>query len=195
MIFTRSNVAPETDYNKYKEPLRKDFKYRCAYCLRLEDQFGGHANGEIDHFCPQAIDPTKKTEYNNCYWTCHECNNKKWHHWPKPWQSAKGFRFIDPCVEDFDKHMDYMAKSGALNALTAAARYTIWKIRLNRPELRFHRRRQWDISEEINILRQMILSGDLSDLEVEETQRRIHLLNPFINPPIFRRVPRAPMDK
>src|SRR5436305_46467 len=103
MLFTRS--IPERqyrDYTLYRPLLRRDFHYRCAYCLTQEFFLGGEANFEIDHHRPRSgphARPDLESVYENLYWSCAECNQNKGDTWPEEEEYARGLRFIDPCEE------------------------------------------------------------------------------------------------
>ena len=110
MLFTRS--VPKRryrDYTRYRDLLRRDFQYRCAYCLIHEFHNGGAANFAIDHHRPMRgvyARPDLAGDYANLYWCCSECNQNKADRWPAPQQEALGFRWIDPCElwGDHDLH-------------------------------------------------------------------------------------------
>lgn len=130
MIFSRTYPATTSkNYHDYKEPLRKDFLNRCAYCLRHEYHFGGEANGQIDHFFPVAEfkksnQPEFSYTYSNLFWSCGECNNTKQESWPDAAEQDLGLRFIDSSLENTDDHWEVFP-NGEINALTPAGDYTI----------------------------------------------------------------------
>ena len=71
MIFRRSfDVRVQGSYTAYRPFLRRDFAFRCAYCLRHEFFFGGGEAGEIDHFRPRHLFPDLLNNYDNLYWSC-----------------------------------------------------------------------------------------------------------------------------
>ena len=100
MLFTRS--VPKRryrDYTRYRDLLRQDFQYRCAYCLIHEFHNGGVANFAIDHHRPTGgayARPDLADDYTNLYWCCSECNQNKADQWPSPQQATLGFGWIDP---------------------------------------------------------------------------------------------------
>ena len=140
MIFQRSGDIPATnDYEAYRPSLRRDFEYRCAYCLRHEFFFGGGEAGEIDHHRPRHLFPDLIAEYSNLYWSCRKCNAVKSGKWPSKEQVERGLRFLDPCAEDHDDHWAVQAE-GALEPLSPVGEYTVVHLRLNRTELTQFRR-------------------------------------------------------
>ena len=66
-----------SDYASYRPWLRDEFSFRCAYCLAREQW--GRVSGEfdLDHFVPQAANPSLATEYDNLVYSCHRCNLRK----------------------------------------------------------------------------------------------------------------------
>jgi len=76
--FTRQiNIPTYSNYKKYKPYLRVDFRRLCAYCERPEKAVGGAGHCEIDHFKPREVAPELLAVYENLYYCCRECNNKK----------------------------------------------------------------------------------------------------------------------
>lgn len=72
-IVVRSGVPSRSGYNDYKEELRYDFIYSCAYCSVTEVEARGF-RFEIDHYRPQSKHPNLKSRYSNLMWACERCN-------------------------------------------------------------------------------------------------------------------------
>jgi hypothetical protein len=129
MLFTRRTPEREyRDYTQYRDLLRQDFQFRCAYCLTQEFFVGGESGCQIDHHRPRSGPhgrPDLEAVYTNLYWSCSECNNNKGDTWPDEEEYARGQRFIDPCEEwgDHDRHWRFHP-DGTLEALTPEGRYT-----------------------------------------------------------------------
>jgi uncharacterized protein (TIGR02646 family) len=99
--FVRREHPPQIDDRKEYLPfLRRDFRYRCAYCERTEAFLGGEEFFEIDHFRPVSKFREEATHYRNLYYSCGKCNRHKGDTWPSGDLIAMGFRFADPCQED-----------------------------------------------------------------------------------------------
>lgn len=64
------------DYESFRPWLRDEFSFRCVYCLRREIWEPTYPF-EIDHFVPQALDPTQGTAYSNLLYSCSRCNARK----------------------------------------------------------------------------------------------------------------------
>src|SRR5437879_2084972 len=98
----RADPPQESNYRRYKQALREDFEYRCAYCLLHEgDPYGGgFRHFQIDHFRPRIKFPELTNTYSNLYYSCAWCNGAKSQKWPSDVEHTHGFVFVDPCVED-----------------------------------------------------------------------------------------------
>ncbi len=66
-----------SDYASYRDWLRDEFSFRCAFCLQREQWVRVGGTFHIDHFIPQAVDPSLKCEYDNLLYVCATCNAKK----------------------------------------------------------------------------------------------------------------------
>ena len=134
-VFVRYEEPPHySDYRLYKPHLRRDFHYQCAYCTVHEAEFGGHYNFQIDHFRPQSLFPQLRTEYSNLYYACSICNTYKSNKWPTEEQRQQGYRFLDPCIDDYAAHFEELP-DWTLRVLTKPAKYTLVHCRLNRLQL------------------------------------------------------------
>jgi uncharacterized protein (TIGR02646 family) len=145
MLFERrENPAPQKRYQSYKLYLRKDFLFRCAYCLIHEAHYGGLRNFHVDHFRPKNKKEFRELAlvYSNLYYACGLCNTFKSDWWPSAEDLAAGRLFVDPCEEDpYGKHFEVNEEDGTLRVHTPAGQYTAEHIWLDRPQLNKHRRR------------------------------------------------------
>lgn len=66
-----------SQYEAYREWLRDEFCFRCAYCLMRETWLRGPRGFQIDHCIPQGEDPTRLLDYDNLVYTCPWCNQAK----------------------------------------------------------------------------------------------------------------------
>ena len=80
-VVIRSEVKSKKNYNDYKELLRFDFWYSCAYCTLTEAE-GGGIGFEIDHYYPQKKKSELSAEYRNLFWSCEICNRYKSDYYP-----------------------------------------------------------------------------------------------------------------
>ena len=173
MIFLRTPVTRVfKDYRAYRHALRQTFLNRCAYCLRHEVDFGGEANGNIDHFCPQAVceasgRPELVYTYSNLFWSCAECNNIKRESWPVAAERVLGMRFVDATLEDTDDHWEVLP-NGEITARTPAGEYTIETILLWRDDLVRWRREMLEARGRIERLKAKIEDPALTPADKAE---------------------------
>jgi uncharacterized protein (TIGR02646 family) len=126
-------------YQDYKQYLRRDFLFRCAYCLIHEAHHGGLRNFHVDHFRPKKKFRRLTLVYENLYYACSLCNTFKGDLWPSGQQLRAGFKFVDPCDADpYRMHFEE-EQDGTLRVLTNAGRYTVDHLRLNRRQLQKYR--------------------------------------------------------
>jgi len=163
VLFERKQTPPKkTKYQDYKEFLRKDFLYRCAYCNTHEAHFGGLRNFHVDHFRPKKRFPGRTLTYTNLYYACSLCNTFKGETWPSRAQLKADFRFIDPCEEDpYENHLLVNPRDGSLHAATNPGRFTNAHIRLDRPQLQKHRYRQNQARQKCEELRSALANPSL----------------------------------
>lgn len=192
MIFTRS--LPRrlyADYTRYRPLLRRDFRYRCAYCLTHEFYVGGEAGCEIDHHRPQNgpfARPDLVNVYENLFWVCRECNQNKGDTWPSEEQQVQGQHFLDPCRPEDDHDLHWITHSdGTLTPRTSAGTYTIEKLLLWRDLLVFRRSRAFRWRQERSALRELLDTRSVSDARRTELMQRLKDLTELIEPPVFER--------
>jgi len=174
--FSRSLNPPSySDYEKYRQLLRVDFRYRCAYCERTESYLRGDEGFEIDHFKPRRFRELL-ANYQNLYYSCRKCNRHKWETWPSDEELSEGFRFSDPCAEDmYLSHLQEGA-DGRLEALTNCGRYTRDHIRLDRPTLVEWRQARRVVSEKLPTLESALARlREFADSESDPSKREIAL--------------------
>jgi len=141
--FTRRRKPPDgMPYRRYRGCLRLDFECRCAYCLIHESDNHGPDNFEIDHFRPKARFRELERRYANLYYACHLCNraDRKGDKWPSPDEGESGERFVDPCSEDWEDHVEFL-EDGSVRPLTPAGEFSLRTIELDRVQLRIHRQK------------------------------------------------------
>lgn len=148
-VLVRSNVPSKKNYHDYKEELRKDFSYSCAYCSITEIEASG-LSFEIDHYLPQKHFTDKVNDYENLYWSCQKCNSYKSDYC----QEVDGLP--DYCyiirIDKENPRTHYYLNDDLLKEITNTGKFTINKLNLNRNALRRirnFRRRFWDNNEYI----------------------------------------------
>ena len=185
MIFRRSPDVPALDdYTLYRPFLRRDFEFRCAYCLRHEFFFGGGEAGEIDHFRPRHLFPALVNPYPNRSWCCRKCNAVKGGTWPAEAQAERGLRFLDPCADDQNDHWQAHA-DGTLTASTLPGRYTIRHLRLDRPTLVEFRRFLLALQARAKAIEAALAEADLPPVLRAALQAELASAAALLYPPVF----------
>ena len=139
--FTRRRRPPDgKPHGWYRDCLRLDFEFRCAYCLIHEADYQGHESFQVDHYRPKSRFRDLERKYRNLYYACLLCNkrSRKGDNWPSEDEANRGERFVDPCSEDWEEHVEFL-EDGSARPLTPAGRYSVLVLDLDRPQLRAHR--------------------------------------------------------
>lgn len=123
VIRRRTAIDKRTNYRKYLPELREDFQYICGYCGKPESITKNAF--EIDHFVPRKYDKSRENDYTNLVYSCCVCNRKKSSKWPSEdgkiqFLDEKGF--VDPAVEEYDKHME-RREDGTIYGKTKKGQY------------------------------------------------------------------------
>jgi hypothetical protein len=192
MIFQRS-IPTKTyaDYTLYRPLLRRDFQYRCAYCLRHEYFLGGEAGCCIDHRQPVKgpyARPDLIAAYSNLYWCCRECNENKGDTWPSAELTERGFRLLDSCrpEDDCDLHL-HVRQDGSMEILTNAGRYTHDTLRLWRANLVHYRAEMLRCQEEVHQIRVLLAQKTVKEDQRELLTALLTELLKWLEPPVFNR--------
>ena len=130
----RSDVGKEHDYHAYKQELRWDFWYSCAYCSIAESE-ANSIRFEIDHYLPQKPHPELVADYANLYWSCELCNGWKSKCCPNEDLRLKGLYFIRVDKEDPRDHLD-LRDGDRLGWITKTGEFNVKTLVLNRSQLR-----------------------------------------------------------
>lgn len=125
-IFRRTNEAN-------KKYLMEDFNNRCAYCDDLDRVFGGSKSYHVEHFAPKEKFPELIYTYDNLLYSCPYCNISKSNDWPsvsanKSVVGNKGY--IDPCNEEYYKHLDRDEITGNIVYKTELGKYMYEHLKL-----------------------------------------------------------------
>lgn len=151
-VVVRSVVTAGRPVGEYRELLRFDFWYACAYCSTAESEAWG-IGFEIDHHRPQRLQEPDCDEYPNLMWACEHCNGAKSGNWPSDEEIAAGFRFLRP---DMDDPREHIASSGReVSHRSRPGQYTIEVLNLNRESLCKIR----ELRERLGVSRDEIANG------------------------------------
>jgi hypothetical protein len=135
-IVQRSPVPQKKDYSQYREELRHDFCYACAYCTMAEAESLGFGF-EIDHYLPWQKRLDLKHTYSNLEWSCQPCNRNKSDYMPGAPQSERGFFVLRPDEHDPRLHLQLRPDDPEqLIAQTNTGEFNIKLLNLNGAVLR-----------------------------------------------------------
>ena len=147
---TRTPVTPGRQYGDYRENLRADFWFACAYCTISEMEASG-IGFQIDHFQPTACGGSDV--YDNLMYSCSTCNNRKRDYWPKA-ATQEAILKVDIDVPDEHLAADEADLEQVVH-LTKKGATTIAVVDLNRQAMRVVRRNR----RRLGYSRQLIASG------------------------------------
>lgn len=148
-VVVRSEVSPSKNYYDYRESLRFDFYFSCAYCSATEFEAGG-IGFEIDHYLPQEHFPESVVDYGNLMYSCEKCNGLKGDFYSDEDLLARGCYVIRVDEEDPADHLEIDGEN--VEPKTNTGNFNIELLDLRRLALRRMRRNRLanhDISERI----------------------------------------------
>lgn len=169
IIRRRTVIDKRTNYRKYLPELREDFQYICGYCGKPESITKN--TFEIDHFVPRRYDKSRENDYTNLVYSCCVCNRKKSSKWPSKdgkiqFLDEKGF--VDPAIEEYDKHME-RREDGTIYGKTDKGRYM-------EEALEFSLRPLKEIWQCMQLLeKKRLLKEKMQELSTEEMQDYIKM--------------------
>lgn len=132
-LISRSSVPADLTYPEYREYLRHDFFYSCAYCTMSEAEALG-IRMTIDHYEPRRARPDLEHDYYNLMYACDECNIRKGDRCPPAGARVDGFRFFRP---DQDVRRQHFERTDLrLEPKTNVGMFSINALDLNRQSLR-----------------------------------------------------------
>jgi len=172
-------------YEYFRPWLRDEFDFRCVYCLWREVWSHALSVFEIDHFVAQATDETRKLQYANLVYACHNCNKRK---------SKKSV--LDPATHPYGACIRVL-ESGKIEALNDDGVRLIDDFALDQPKITEARARfiQWARSFEKNdwdqFLKLMGFPPKLPDLENLEHRPKSNIKEDGIRQSWFQRKKRG----
>ena len=151
-LVVRSKVEPKKNYLDYKQNLRFDFLYSCAYCSITEIEAAG-IGFEIDHYYPKKNHRHLINDYGNLMYSCRKCNAYKSDFDPTPQHKANGYVVIRPDQDDPTDHYDL--DKYTLIGKTSTGYFNVELLDLNRRNLR----RLREIREKLNKTKEYLAFG------------------------------------
>jgi hypothetical protein len=132
-LVQRSRVPAGREYTEYRQFLRRDFFYSCAYCT-LSEAEAMAVRFTIDHYEAQTAREDLKNDYSNLFYCCSVCNERKGNRTPTADARAEGLRYTRI---DEDRYFEHFEHTGIrVNGVTKAGYFTEEAIDLNRQHLR-----------------------------------------------------------
>ena len=138
-LVERSTMVPGLPYTEYREILRDDFLYSCAYCTISEFEAQG-IRMTIDHYEPKSLRADLADDYGNIMYCCDDCNMLKGDRCPPQAAREAGHRFFRPDQDYRHEHFAKIAKDEGVHGISTVGEYTVEYLDLNRPTLHKLRR-------------------------------------------------------
>lgn len=116
-----------------KKYLAIDFKHRCAYCDDLDNIYNGQDTYAVEHFAPKGKFPHLRYTYDNLLYACRFCNTSKSDDWPSDSPSINVVGecgYIDPCTNEYYKHLDRDDNTGCIFYKTEIGKYMYYHLKL-----------------------------------------------------------------
>ncbi len=129
-----------------REQVRRRANCACEFCGVRETDIGNQLT--IDHFQPKTKGGTDALD--NLIYCCMSCNQYKLDYWH---EQPNDPILWNPRTEAFAEHF-LQLEDGTLHPLTATGRFTINRLRLNRPPLVAYRLKQAKRAEQTRLLAQ-----------------------------------------
>jgi hypothetical protein len=114
-------------YEAYRDWLRDEFSFRCAYCLMRETWLRGKSGFQIDHCIPHVQDPSRWLDYDNLVYTCPWCN-----------QAKAGVSVPNPTAVSYGKALQ-VHEDGVIRAKNDLGVVLIEGLKLAHPEITYQR--------------------------------------------------------
>jgi len=119
-------------YQEYRQYLRRDFWYACAYCTMTESEAEA-IRFTIDHYEPQSVKPELNDVYENLMYACDECNKRKGSLCPSEEMRREGKRFFRADQDLRGEHFEL--EGSKVKGKTNVGNYTTLAVDLNRRAL------------------------------------------------------------
>lgn len=147
-IRRRHCPAPlERGWAAYRDCLRWDFGFTCAFCLLHDNDLYGGLPGEglggstVEHRAARSADPSSESAYENCFYACRLCNRARSF---LPISTAEA-RLLDPTSDRWGTHFNLAGDQLSPAEGDPDAAYTHRAYQLDDPRkvIRRRARRTW----------------------------------------------------
>jgi hypothetical protein len=127
-------------YKSWKSELRKEGRHQCVYCAIGEPLFGGERNFHVEHYRPKKRFSQLTNTFANLFYCCAICNSFKGADWPnEPASDYSKCAYPDPSAVNYADLLS-IDDVGIVRSNTAAGKYIIERLNLNRVQLQMIRR-------------------------------------------------------
>lgn len=176
-------------YTDWKADIAAACDHRCIYCSLHESENGGVGNFHIDHLRPKSVFAHLRDIIANLFLSCAICNRFKSDDWPaEPVPDLSVATYIDPASADYNATLSVDDKSFQVSANSAAGRYTVERLYLNRPQMIRHWRARFlarrigemeDFASRALETAQKAGSGELTEAALELAAETIKVTKAF----------------
>lgn len=143
----RKHNPAQGRYPTYRQCLRWEFGFSCAFCLLHESDLvdypiEGTRLTWIEHAVTQKENKALVDEYSNCFYSCHWCNQTRR---DKPVRDGEGGSILNPVSATWATHFeasDYQLRPKTLDGRTTEKAYDLNDPR--KQERRVHRQKQME---------------------------------------------------
>lgn len=152
----RRHLPEPASYPEYRQCLRWEFGFSCAFCLLheadlTENGIEGTGLTGIEHRVTRSSAPAQEDVYGNCYYACRFCNGARG---AQPSES-NGRRLLDPCADSWRAHFNIEDDAFVAVDADVNAEYTLAAYDLADPRKRACRAaRRQTIQSALNIIRE-----------------------------------------
>jgi hypothetical protein len=172
----RQHAPAQGRYPTFKNCLRWEFGFSCAFCLLHETDLllsgiEGWSLMQIEHKVPQSKDKSQRHRYDNCFYICERCNKSRG---TLPIQDDAGNALLDPCTVAWADHFVRIEDAILPRQDDGSAEYTWESYGLDDPpKVRLReRRRIWMERYAEALLNCAQLAATLVDKAVDEADKR-----------------------
>jgi hypothetical protein len=147
LLVKRSSVPTRSSPSDYREELRWDFWYSCAYCTITEIETSGVSRFEVEHYNPAVSGETNINEYENLNYSCSTCNGHKGK-FPVGYSLPSDCYILSPDRHDIQEHLEIDGNDHSfLHGRTRTGEFNEKFLYLNRLHLREIREIRQELSE------------------------------------------------
>ena len=156
-IVRRHKPAKASDYRNFRDCLRWEFGFSCAFCLLHESDLSGNGAEDwglmwIEHAELESQKPDLANQYDNCFYCCRFCLQARG---KRPMVNKQGQRLLNPCSDSWLDHFELVADEIQVRGEDQDAAYTLETYDLNdHRKIRMRRKRRTALRERLDLVTQ-----------------------------------------